>query len=397
MKFQLMKNAAKGVDVPMAVFDNLNDKSAADLQVILYVIKQGFVDIDIIKKTFGLSESAVNSALLKWVDSGLIGIVEEDKQESINLDAKSVLEFSKTNAEISTLVNGLQFVFGAPINERQTLKFVSIFLESGAPVGVILLLAKYYAPLKKSPAYTARVLQNLIEKEEINTLEKAEYHVKTKEKQEELVKNVCDIFNIEVEKVTTSEKSMIVSWDEKLDMSLDMVKTAKSVAGDSAGIRYCNGILKSWSAKGYKSPRDIEEYPESSGAVKIDKDFEKAKKVIDRRRMSAVSLVEKRKKEINSKIPYFQNLENEISVLNADKAMRQLTGNKNDVTKLDLKLKEKSKKRKDILAKLGYTENDLQPKYHCKECKDTGYLNGRVCHCLKEEVDKIRKSSKSEK
>ena len=34
------------------------------------------------------------------------------------------------------------------------------------------------------------------------------------------------------------------------------------------------------------------------------------------------------------------------------------------------------------IAVIGLTESDLQPKYHCKKCRDTGYLpNGKPCDC----------------
>ena len=36
-----------------------------------------------------------------------------------------------------------------------------------------------------------------------------------------------------------------------------MIKSAFESAAGNANIRYCNGILKSWSQKGYKTPDDI--------------------------------------------------------------------------------------------------------------------------------------------
>ena len=39
-------------------------------------------------------------------------------------------------------------------------------------------------------------------------------------------------------------------------------------------------------------------------------------------------------------------------------------------------------KLKTLLYEGGLTEEDLQPKYHCKKCSDTGYLpNGKPCDC----------------
>ena len=38
--------------------------------------------------------------------------------------------------------------------------------------------------------------------------------------------------------------------------------------------------------------------------------------------------------------------------------------------------------RTELLAKYGMSEADLLPKYSCKACEDTGYVNGQPCSCL---------------
>ena len=32
----------------------------------------------------------------------------------------------------------------------------------------------------------------------------------------------------------------------------------------------------------------------------------------------------------------------------------------------------------------GLTSDYLKPVYHCPDCKDTGYVNGRRCHCFEQ-------------
>ncbi len=51
-----------------------------------------------------------------------------------------------------------------------------------------------------------------------------------------------------------------------------------------------------------------------------------------------------------------------------------------DLRKKLYSIEEKAEK---ILAKLGLTKFDLLPQYSCKNCKDTGYVEGRTCECLK--------------
>lgn len=41
------------------------------------------------------------------------------------------------------------------------------------------------------------------------------------------------------------------------------------------------------------------------------------------------------------------------------------------------------KKRAAALKKIHLSENDFLPKYHCELCRDTGFVNGKFCSCVK--------------
>jgi len=143
---------------------------------------------------------------------------------------------------------------------RREMQEELIPMQENVPVDVILVLAMHFAPVhSKGPAYTARVIQNLYEKKGITSADKAEEHIRLLEKRDILYTDVCRIFALEKDKLTSSEKTMIDAWGERLNMPVEMIKAAFEAAGGNAGIRYCNGILKSWSQKGYKTPEDIQE------------------------------------------------------------------------------------------------------------------------------------------
>lgn len=42
-----------------------------------------------------------------------------------------------------------------------------------------------------------------------------------------------------------------------------------------------------------------------------------------------------------------------------------------------------------LLAKINVDKNTLYPQYDCKRCNDTGYINGKMCSCLKIELNKL--------
>lgn len=39
-------------------------------------------------------------------------------------------------------------------------------------------------------------------------------------------------------------------------------------------------------------------------------------------------------------------------------------------------------KKAELLKKAGYPEDYMEMRYHCPDCRDTGYNEGRKCHCL---------------
>lgn len=40
----------------------------------------------------------------------------------------------------------------------------------------------------------------------------------------------------------------------------------------------------------------------------------------------------------------------------------------------------------ELLKELGVDKSDLKPKFTCVNCKDTGYVKGKMCECLKKEI-----------
>lgn len=262
MKFHLLKQAVIGPSVPMAVFENLYNAKDNDLKVILYALHKNTADPMEISKNLQITMAAVQSSLLFWSDKGLIMAefeTEEKPKKKKLLSAQEILEISEQHPEISVMVNQLQQIYGQAINERGTNAFINLYIQDNVPVEVILVLSMYYAPIQKGPAYTAKVILNLFQKNGITSAEKADEHIRLMEKRDQTYIDVCAIFSLEKNKLTTSEKTIIDSWYERLEMTNEMVKAAYTAAGHNATIRYCNGILKSWSQKGYHTEKDIQE------------------------------------------------------------------------------------------------------------------------------------------
>lgn len=58
-----------------------------------------------------------------------------------------------------------------------------------------------------------------------------------------------------------------------------------------------------------------------------------------------------------------------------------------DTTKLKSDLTKLKKQLKQITVKLGFTENDFQPKFNCNNCHDTGFVGNSQCNCFRSRVN----------
>lgn len=107
-----------------------------------------------------------------------------------------------------------------------------------------------------------------------------------------------------------------------------------------------------------------------------------ASKILEDRREENKINLENRIKEIYSKFPVIDNIDRKIKSLGFDaiqRAFRDLDTAENENEIMDL-----SKKKKEILRANGYPIDYLEMHYHCDKCKDTGYVNGKICSCKKQ-------------
>lgn len=92
-----------------------------------------------------------------------------------------------------------------------------------------------------------------------------------------------------------------------------------------------------------------------------------------------------KKQTLYSKFPRLKDIENEMVKLGIDitRAILNKTNNADELLEqlkkrqMDLKIE-----RAEILSSNNYPIDYLEPKYKCKKCKDTGYIDGVKCNCL---------------
>ncbi len=83
--------------------------------------------------------------------------------------------------------------------------------------------------------------------------------------------------------------------------------------------------------------------------------------------------------------PELKEIENRLSAVGASLAITALSGDTEKIEKLKAESAILADKKGKILNKSGVTDF----KYECYICKDTGYVQGKICDCIKSEAEKI--------
>lgn len=113
--------------------------------------------------------------------------------------------------------------------------------------------------------------------------------------------------------------------------------------------------------------------------------YEQLMTIYYERQVRSNILAQDRYNEILAKIPEFEKLEDKIRDLSLSHARAKLTKGvqEGDIQK---EIDAVSKEKEQLLLQNGYPIDYLKPVYHCKECKDTGYIGSQKCHCFEKEI-----------
>lgn len=92
----------------------------------------------------------------------------------------------------------------------------------------------------------------------------------------------------------------------------------------------------------------------------------------------------KRQEEIYKQIPAVKAIDEEISSISVAQAKRLLEGDEEALLSLKKKVNQLTAERTSLITSNGYPVDYLRKKYRCPDCKDTGYINGKKCHCFRQ-------------
>jgi len=94
---------------------------------------------------------------------------------------------------------------------------------------------------------------------------------------------------------------------------------------------------------------------------------------------------DKRIREVYKRLPQIRQIDDAISTQAVACARRLLDGDLKAREKLKRQLEDLKEQKSVLLEAYGYAADYMEMHYHCPECQDTGYVEGKKCHCFKKE------------
>ena len=97
-------------------------------------------------------------------------------------------------------------------------------------------------------------------------------------------------------------------------------------------------------------------------------------------------LTQKRQENLYSRIPALKTIDDQIAEISVSSARKMLDGDSLALSSLKANLSDLRSQKSKLLLANGYDESYLEPVFTCRDCKDTGYIDGNKCHCFKQEI-----------
>lgn len=94
----------------------------------------------------------------------------------------------------------------------------------------------------------------------------------------------------------------------------------------------------------------------------------------------------RRFEEVYAKIPEYKALDESVSTVAMTYGRALIEGESSSLTALKAELANLSSKKEQLLLENGFSKDYLVMQYNCPSCKDTGYIDGEKCSCLKNKL-----------
>lgn len=262
MTYRLCTQSGDSIAVPQLIFTKLASTEGNFIRVALYILASGSTSARDIAHALRLkSVREAENALQFWAGAGLLEAERGNAapapaptplltQEEINLA-------SLRDPMVATLTSEVQNYLGKALGHRDMQRLVSLYVNDGYPVEMILLCCAYVAGQERR---TINALEQELRRWRAAGVESgvdAEKHLNLLALREKRQARVADLLKLKPEDLQLTERRMIDRWYEQMGFDDEMVEEALLHADGKNDVRYLNGILKGWHGKGWRTLQDV--------------------------------------------------------------------------------------------------------------------------------------------
>ncbi len=116
--------------------------------------------------------------------------------------------------------------------------------------------------------------------------------------------------------------------------------------------------------------------------------YDEIMRTYEEKQNRARHLTMERKREVYDRIPEYEALDRRVAEISLEQGRKLIGGDVSALNALRQTIRDISARKKELMREAGFPEDYLEPVYECKECGDTGYVDGVRCHCLKQAIIK---------
>ncbi len=106
----------------------------------------------------------------------------------------------------------------------------------------------------------------------------------------------------------------------------------------------------------------------------------------DAKQLKAQHDLEQRTKAAYERSPELKSIDASIAETSVASARKLLDGDAHALKELKDTLSVLRSRKKALMKELSLPQDYFEPVYECKDCKDTGYVDGKPCHCFKQKA-----------
>lgn len=170
------------------------------------------------------------------------------------------------NDELKAIVEGFQSLTGKMLTSTDMECIVSLYTYYGLSADYILMASHYcYSLGKCNMRYVEKTIASWLD-DGIDTHEKVDIHIKQLGERYKIENLIKSAFGISDRALVSSEKKLIIKWNEEYKFDLQMIRLAYERTIENIGklsFNYIDTILSNWKNKNIKTPQEAVEESKS--------------------------------------------------------------------------------------------------------------------------------------